>query len=264
MLGLIVNTVSVFSVKELPEEELNEWEEKQSEEEKYGLGEAFRLLVSNKYYLMICGVYILQQLYAAMINSGIYYMTYVLKNENLYGVFSWAANIPLIIALIFTPALVGRWKGMYKLNLRGYLIAVAGRALVVAAGYIGSVPLMLAFTALAALGQGPWQGDMNAVIASCSEYTFLTKGKRVDGTMYSCTSLGVKLGGGLGTAAAGWLLELSRFDGTLAVQPESCINMLHVMYLWIPLIINVVIMLVLSAMNVEGANAKLREEKGIF
>ena len=213
---------------------------------------------------MICGVYILQQLYAAMINSGIYYMTYVLKNENLYGVFSWAANIPLIIALIFTPALVGRWKGMYKLNLRGYMIAVAGRALVVAAGYIGSVPLMLAFTALAALGQGPWQGDMNAVIASCSEYTFLTKGKRVDGTMYSCTSLGVKLGGGLGTAAAGWLLELSRFDGTLAVQPESCINMLHIMYLWIPLIINVVIMLVLSWMNVEGANEKLREEKETF
>ena len=33
---------------------------------------------------------------------------------------------------------------------------------------------MMAFTALAALGQGPWQGDMNAVIASCSEYTYLT------------------------------------------------------------------------------------------
>ena len=42
----------------------------------------------------------------------------------------------------------------------------------------------------ARLGQGPWQGDMNAVIASCSEYTYLTQGKRVDGTMYSCTSLG--------------------------------------------------------------------------
>ena len=56
---------------------------------------------------------------------------------------------------------------------------------------------MLLFTAIAALGQGPWQGDMNAVIAACSEYTWLTKHKRVDGTMYSCTSLGVKLGGGL-------------------------------------------------------------------
>ena len=81
---------------------------------------------------------------------------------------------------------------MYKLNLRGYVLAVIGRALVVVAGYMGSVPLMMAFTALAALGQGPWQGDMNAVIASCSEYTYLTQGKRIDGTMYSCTSLGEK------------------------------------------------------------------------
>ena len=207
---------------------------------------------------MICGVYILQQLYGAMINAGIYYMTYVLKNENLFGVFSWAVNIPLIIALVFTPTLVAKWKGMYKLNLGGYMIAVLGRAFVVAAGYMGSVPLMLAFTAIAALGQGPWQGDMNAVIASCSEYTFLTKGKRVDGTMYSCTSLGVKLGGGLGTAAAGWLLELSHFDGRLEVQPDSCINMLHIMYLWLPFIIDVIIMFVLSKMNVEESNRKIK------
>ena len=107
VIGLIVNTISVFSVKELSEEELyeKEWEEKKPEGEKFGLAEAFKLLIANKFYLMICGVYILQQLYGAMINAGIYYMTYVLKNENLYGVFSWAINIPLIIALIFTPTL---------------------------------------------------------------------------------------------------------------------------------------------------------------
>ena len=263
VIGLIINTISTFSVKELSEEELHEGKEKKAQEEKYGLLEAFKLLVSNRFYLMICGVYILQQLYGAMINAGIYYMTYVLKNENLYGAFSWAINIPLIIALVFTPALVGRWKGMYKLNLRGYMVAVAGRGLVVVAGYMGSVPLMLLFTALAAFGQGPWPGDMNAVIASCSEYTFLTKGKRVDGTMYSCTSLGVKLGGGLGTAIAGWMLEFSKFDGTLAMQPQSCIDMLHIMYLWLPLVIDVLIMLVLSRMNVEETNEKIKAKKKI-
>lgn len=264
IIGLIVNTISALSVKELPEEELNEGKEENEADEKYGLVEACKLLVANKFYLMICGVYIVQQLYTAMINAGIYYMTYVLKNENLYGVFSWAINVPLIIALIFTPTLVGKWNGMYKLNLRGYIIAVIGRAFVVVAGYIGSVPLMLAFTALAAFGQGPWQGDMNAVIASCSEYTYLTKGKRVDGTMYSCTSLGIKLGGGIGTAVSGWLLELSGFNGKLAVQPESCISMLHFMYLWLPLILDVIIMLILSRMNVEGANTMLKIQKGII
>ena len=225
--------------------------------------QAFKLLVKNKYYMMICGTYILQQLYGAMIGAGIYYMTWVLKNKNLFGQFAWAVNIPLIIALIFTPTLVGKWKGMYKLNLRGYVLAVIGRALVVVAGYIGSVPLMMAFTALAALGQGPWQGDMNAVIASCSEYTYLTQGKRIDGTMYSCTSLGVKIGGGIGTAVVGWMLEFSGYVGTNAIQPQSALDMMQFMYLWLPLIFDVLIMFVLSRMNVEDANKKLKAEKGI-
>lgn len=262
IVGLVVNTISGLSVKELPEEELNDGEPKKTEE-KYGLIQAFKLLVKNKYYIMICGTYILQQLYSAMIGAGLFYMTWVLKNKNLFGQFAWAVNIPLIIALIFTPTLVGKWKGMYKLNLRGYIIAVIGRTLVVVAGYIGSIPLMMAFTALAALGQGPWQGDMNAVIASCSEYTYLTQGKRVDGTMYSCTSLGVKIGGGIGTAVVGWLLELSGYKGTMAVQPQSALDMMQFMYLWLPLIFDILILLILSRMNVEAANEKLKAEQGI-
>ncbi len=260
LIGLAVNTLSAMSVKELPEEELQQGNA-ESTEEKYGLPEAFRLLVKNKFYMMICGTYILQQLYNAMIGVGIYYMTWVLKNRNLYSIFAWAVNIPLIIALVFTPTLVGKWKGMYHLNLRGYILAVFGRALVAIAGYFGSVPMMLLFTAVAALGQGPWQGDMNAVIASCSEYTYLTQGKRVDGTMYSCTSFGVKVGGGIGTAITGWLLEISGYVGTAAVQPESALHMMRLMYLWIPVVLEILIMLVLSRMNVEEANERLRKAR---
>ena len=264
ILGVITNTLAVFSVKELSEEELalGEEESEEKKDDKLTLIQSAKLLFTNKYYLMICGVYILQQLYGAMINIGIFFMTYVLHNKNLFGAFSWAVNIPLIIALVFTPTLVEKWKGMYKLNKYSYMIATAGRLLVVVAGYMGSVPLMLAFTALAALGQGPWQGDMNAVIASCSEYTFLKTGKRVDGTMYSCTSLGVKIGGGLGTAIAGWMLDLSGFvNGDNAVQPDSCINMMYFMYLWLPFILDLLITIILSFMNVEEANSKIEKEQ---
>ena len=261
-IGLIVNTISALSVKELPEEELNEGEQA-GEAEKYGLVQAFKLLVKNKFYLMICGTYILQQLYSAMIGAGIYYMTWVLKNKNLFGQFAWAVNIPLIIALIFTPTLVGKWNGMYKLNVRGYMLATVGRALVVVAGYMGSVPLMILFTAVAALGQGPWQGDMNAVIASCSEYTYLTQGKHVDGTMYSCTSLGIKIGGGIGTAVVGWLLEFSGYVGTNATQPQSALSMMQFIYLWLPLVFDLLITIVLSQMNAEETNANIRKARGM-
>ena len=263
ILGIITNTISVFSVKELSEEELSEGNVKDSpKDDKLTLMESAKLLFSNKYYVMICGVYILQQLYGAMINVGIYFMTYVLHDKDLYGVFSWAINIPLIIALVFTPSLVAKWKGMYKLNKYSYMLATVARLGVVVAGYMGSVPLMLLFTAIAALGQGPWQGDMNAVIASCSEYTYLTKGKRIDGSMYSCTSLGVKIGGGIGTALSGWMLSLSGFvNGDASIQPDSCISMMYFMYLWLPFILDLLITIILSFMNVEESNEKLRANR---
>ena len=257
VIGLIVNTISVFSIKELPEEELAK---DKDQEEKYSLIEAAKLLVSNKYYLMICGTYVCQQIYTAMLNMGIYYMIYILKNEDLYSVFSWAINIPVIIAMCITPMLVERMKGLYRMNLAGYILGTAGRVGVIIAGYMGSVPLMIAFTAVAALGMAPWQGDMGAVVASCSEYTWLTKGKHIDGTMYSCTSFGTKIGGGIGVALCGWLLDISGFIKTSAVQPTSCINMLHVMYLWIPMLLSLCITFIMSRMNVEGANEKLRAQ----
>lgn len=264
--GVISNTLSVWSVKELPPEELAEGEESQEhkgQKETYRLTEAFGLLIRNKYYLMICASYILMQIYSATLNMGIYFMTYVLKNANLLGVFSWAINIPMIIGLLFTPTLVLKWKGMYRLNLYGYTLGTIGRLGVVAAGYMGSVPLMLLCTAVAAMGMSPLQGDMNALIATCSEYTYLKTGKRVDGTMYSCTSLGTKLGGGIGTAIAGWLLAYSGYVGGAPEQPASCINMLYVMYLWLPMIFNLLITLILTRLNVEKANEELRGKAGI-
>ena len=255
IVGVIVNTISVFSVKELPEEELNGDGVVDDEIEKYGL------LFSNKYYIMISVTYIVQQTYSAMLNMGIYYMTYVLLNEDLYAVFSWAINIPLIIALIITPTLVAKWKGLYKLNIVGYAIATVGRALVVVAAYMHSVPLMILFTAVSSFGQGPWQGDMGAVVANCSEYTYLTKGKRIDGTMYSCTSFGTKLGGGIGTALTGWLLAASGFNGEVVTQSASCLNMLHFMYLWFPVILALIITFIMTKMNVEKANEELKSRR---
>ena len=81
--------------------------------------------------------------------------------------------------------------------------------------------------------------------------------------MYSCTSLGVKIGGGIGTAVVGWMLELSGYVGTDSVQPQSALNMMQFMYLWLPLIFDVLIWFILSKMNVEEANEKLKIEKKI-
>ena len=261
LIGLVVNTLSVFSVHELPEDVLDETASKEEESkiEKYTLKDAFKILAANRYYLIIVGIYILTQIFTAMVNMGTYFTKYALGNEHYFKFFSTAVNVPQIIGLIFTPLLIQKFGSMYKMNRAGYGLAIFGRIMVLISGYLHSLPMMLMFTAVASLGMSPLQGDLNALIAECSEYTFLTKSKRVDGTMFSCTSLGVKIGGGLGTALAGWLLAAGGYIRKSSIQPASAITMLNFIYLWLPLIVNVIILLLLSRLNVEEANNKLRQ-----
>ena len=215
VIGLAVNSLSVFSVRELSREELADRPgahhdpAELAEVEVTSFKEAAKLVVANKYYLIILLVFLLAQIFTATLNMGIYFMTYILGDANLLGVFAWAINAPLIIGLLFTPFLVKRFGEMYRVNITGYVIAVVGRLGVLVAAYMGSIPLMLLFTGLASLGMSPLQGTLNALIAEASEYTYLTKNRRIDGVMYSCTSCGVELGSGIGMALAGWQLAWS-------------------------------------------------------
>ena len=92
-------------------------------EDKLSLWESAKLLFANKYYLIIVAVYVLTYIQTGIAGIGIYYMTYVLGNPALLGTFSAAQMFPMIIGLAFTPWLVKKAKGMYKVNLFGYCIA---------------------------------------------------------------------------------------------------------------------------------------------
>ena len=260
IIGLVVNTISVFSVKELPEADEG-MEEERAEEHKLTFIQAFKLLLKNKYYVVICLTYILTQLYSSVIGMGTYYAKYILGDETLFSDLSLAINITMVGALVALPWVIKKMRGMYKLNMIGYLIAAAGRVGVMLAGYMGSIPLMLVFTAVSTLGIAPLQGDMNALIESCSEYTTLTTGHRIDGMMFSCSSLGIKIGGAFGTAICGWLLDAAGDVENAVNQNAATVGMLHFLYLWAPIIICAAVFFLISLLRVEKANDKLLEAR---
>ena len=260
VIGLITNTISVFSVKELPEAD-KELEEERREEHQLTFLQSFKFLLKNKYYVIICSSYILTQLYASVIGMGTYYAKYILGNEEIFSTLSLAINITMVVALTILPVVIKKLGGMYKLNILGYLIAFAGRIGVMVAAYMGSLPLMLAFTALATVGIAPLQGDLNALIACCSEYTTLTTGHRLEGMMYSCSSLGIKVGGALGTAISGWLLAAAGYIKNAAVQVPSAVNMLNFLYLWMPIILCAAVAFLLVFLRVEKANEIILAER---
>ena len=260
IVGLITNTYSVFSVKELPEAD-EEMDEEREEEHKLTFLKSFKLLLKNKYYVIICCSYILTQLYASVIGMGTYYTKYIMGNEEIFSTISLAINITMVVALTILPYVIKKMGGMYKLNIFGYIIAALGRVGVMVGGYMGNLPLMLAFTAVSTIGIAPLQGDLNALIACCSEHTTLTTGHRLEGMMYSCSSLGIKLGGALGTAICGWMLDAAGYIENAAVQTASTVSMLQFLYLWMPIILNAAVGFLLVFLRVEKANKELIEAK---
>lgn len=260
IVGLVTNTYSVFSVKELPEAD-EEMDEERQEEHKLTFLKSFQLLLKNKYYVIICCSYILTQLYASVIGMGTYYAKYILGNEEIFSTLSLAINITMVVSLTVLPMVIKKLGGMYKLNIWGYVIAASGRVGVMVAGYMGSLPLMLAFTAISTIGIAPLQGDLNALIACCSEYTTLTTGHRLEGMMYSCSSLGIKLGGALGTAICGWLLDAAGYVENAVVQTDATVNMLNFLYLWMPVILCVAVAFLLVLLRVEKANEMILAER---
>ena len=260
IVGLITNTYSVFSVKELPEAD-EEMDEEREEEHKLTFLKSFKLLLKNKYYVIICCSYILTQLYASVIGMGTYYTKYIMGNEEIFSTISLAINITMVVSLTVLPMVIKKMGGMYKLNIMGYIVAALGRVGVMVGGYMGNLPLMLAFTAVSTIGIAPLQGDLNALIACCSEHTTLKTGYRLEGMMYSCSSLGIKLGGALGTAICGWMLDAAGYVENVAVQTASTVNMMQFLYLWMPIILNAAVGFLLVFLRVEKANKDLIIQK---
>ena len=103
-------------------------------------------------------------------------------------------------------------------------------------------------------------GTLNAVIARISEYVWKKDHLHIEGSMYSCSSMGIKLGGGIGSAACGWLLALGGFDGKAAVQTAMTNSAITISYCVIPAVFFALIAVFCKTLNVEKAITELEEK----
>ena len=261
IIGLVVNTISCLAVKELPEDELADElaakKTKNADDDKLSFGETVKILVHNKYYLLILAIYLVYYIMSNLTTgAGAFCATYYWGDGSLLGTFSMMKMFPVIIALAFAPGLVKKFGSMQKVNFWGYLVSsVLGIPMIYFAAQ-KNVKMFLLLMFIKGIFAGMLSGSLNALIAEISGYTTRTTGKRMDGMMFSCSSLGVKVGGGIGTAAVGWLLELGGFVGTAAVQSESAITMIFNLYITFPVIMGVIITVLLAFLDVENANKK--------
>ncbi len=263
LIALAVNTFSCLMVKELPEDPKELAEKEQNAEAKNNINflQSVKYLLSNKYYIIILCMYLTDYITTGiMYGVAIYYMTYILGNASLLGSFTLMRTVPMVIGLSLTPMLLKKVGSMYKLNLAEYSLAFVSRLLFVGAAFLQSVPLMLLTYGLYNLFGSSLKGSMNALIAETSDYTYRRHHVRIDGTMFSCSSVGIKIGSGLGSALLGWFLELGGYVGSAATQTAGAISMIQFLYVIVPTVLALVMIGLLSLLTVEKANRTWDEE----
>lgn len=267
IIAIVVNTFSCLMVKELPEEpddskqDIKEMETSKNKNQ-IGIVQSAKYLLQNKYYILILLIYLFNYFLSGVGSAvSIYFVVYILKVPSMMGTFSLVGMVPMIISLALTPILVKRTKSMWRVNTWGYAAGFIVNIINVFAALNLNIPLMLVTAFIKGLLTGPMMGTINALIAEASLYTFKTKGVRLDGTMYSCSSLGMKLGGGIGSAFAGLLLNIGGYDGLAKVQSASAISMISFMFIWIPLIVTGILTVLLYLLKVEKANRDLEDKE---
>lgn len=258
VIGLVINTISVFSVKEIKDEE-TEVVADDDKKEKITLIQSLKLLGKNKYFLIITALYVLAY-FGIAVSMGVaaYFMMYVIGDMGKFGSFMNVYSIASVVGLVAAPFIVKKLNNMRKYNIISFSIQIILRVLMIVAAFTGNFLFLTITWGACAIANCSFAGTINAFIAEASEYTFLKTGKRIEGSMYSCSSIGLKIGSGIGTGVSGWLLAAAKFDGTAMVQSAACNNMITIMFTVIPAVVTVISLVLFSMLKVEAANAKLR------
>lgn len=260
VLCLVLLLVPVIAVRELPQEELEQENKAETKREELGLFKQIGLLLKNKYFVMILILYLVMYLSTGITGGmGVYFATYQMGNAALLGPITMAGMLPLIIVLPFVPQLTAKF-GMRNSVIAGHAAGTVGSILVIIGGLSVNFPLIMAGFIIQAIGKAPQTGALNALIAETDEYSYLKFGHRMTGTIYSCSSVGIKIGTGLGTALCGFLLDLGGFDGMAEVQTAGAVATINWSYLLAYALLPILSIVVFYFMKVEKENKQLREK----
>lgn len=227
----------------------------QKEENKISVWESFKLLLKNKYFLLLTVVFVINYTILG-VNNGlrIYYARDVLGNVGLMGTLTLCFILPKLIGNLVYPyinKLLGKWKSM----MIGYGIELVG-VLIMA---FAQTSMETAVVGLVCLGIGgiPHNAGLFAMVADVIDYGEWKTGVRLDGLTNSATSFGMKVGAGLGSALAGWGLAWAAYDGTLAAQTAATITGIKMVFTVVPAVLIVIGMIALFFCNLDKIYAQI-------
>lgn len=216
-----------------------------------------KVLLTNKYFIITIILYLLWYLRQTDNAMRIYYATYIFDNADIMALLSLATTLPAIIGLMFAPKIVEKW-GIKKSIIGGLIISIVSYLLMVA--FSENLTLLTAGLIINAIGLVPFTAALSAIVADVGDLVYWKSGVPVQGSVFSITSAGMKIGSGLQAAIVGWALSIGGYVAGSQVQPDSAITAMKAMQIYFPFLIVVIIMFVTFTLNYEKFIPSVKKE----
>lgn len=209
----------------------------------------FKALVKNKYWFMATLNLILIFIAQGVNGSAeVYYTKIVLGNGDLISTFSVALQVTQIVCMFLIAPFVKKF-GKRNVLVAGAVIMIAGYAVM---GF-GSETLIVLIIGcmLRGVGNSGISACMFALVTDTIEYGEWKTGIRTEGLINSAASFGQKIGNGLSSVILGAILAVGGYVGTATVQTKSAIAAIKAGYIFVPIILTVIQIVVLMFYNLD-------------
>jgi GPH family glycoside/pentoside/hexuronide:cation symporter len=219
---------------------------------------ALPALLKNKYFYLQALLFLFLYIGVVSVGSTTYYFcNSVLGNLAVISIIGTIPNVPAIIANFINPALVKQF-GKRKMMIAGAILMIIGFCIV---GFAGtSVPMVLVGLIIKGFGMGPIMSGVFAMTADVVDYGEWKTGVRSEGLVNSCTSFGMKVGIGLGSAVCTWVLAAGGYDGTAAVQTASAVSAIRFGFSYLGAIFAAVCLVLILLMNIDKDIDKIQSD----
>lgn len=174
------------------------------------------------------------------LSAGIYYMTYYINKPEIISIVNTLAMSSLL-GVLAIPFLTKKFSKK-SLIITGLSINIVGHLIIFMGG--SNVTLIIIGTIIGAIGLGLPTGLLFVLKADTVDYGEWKSGVRAPGILVSASGVANKLGSGLGGAIPVWLLAAGGYIAN-QTQSSATLNMIALSYIWLPMILSVVAILVM-------------------
>jgi len=253
----VISSVALF-ITFITSKEENASATSEQAEDKVSFFISIKLLFKNKYFVIMLFVNLLMQMmYMLNGSTGVYYTKYILGNENLVGIMGGVGLIPILVGFIAVGPMMKKFELTKTIQI-GFVIGILATGIRCFMPY--SFTAALVFGSLATFATIPMMSIGGVLFSNTIEYGEWKTGKRQIGMINSASSFGMKIGMGLGAGLIGWTLALGAYDGTLAVQPDSAINSILLLTVYLPFALFVISYLILRKFDLDKKYPQIIKE----